>query len=80
MIDYEKIALQYARKYGYDSVRPAGEKDGLHYFRIYTKALLGHKLGWPQFVRIAENGSTSRVENMAERSWAVRQEIRLNNL
>ena len=51
-IDFDKIALDYAKSIGYDTIRPAGEKNGNHYFHCYWKATLGHKLGLPCIIHI----------------------------
>lgn len=79
-IDFDKIALDYAKSIGYDTIRPAGEKNGNHYFHCYWKATLGHKLGLPCIIHISEKGHITRIHEFEEIMWAKHQISRLNNL
>lgn len=80
VIDYEKIALEYAQEQGYDTIRAAGEKDGFRYFHYFVKATLGHKLGLPFMMKINKKGEVLKVKEFSEIMWASRMEIELNNL
>lgn len=79
MKDYQNIALRFARKHGYDTVRPAGQRDGYRYFHYFSEATIGRKTGWPKFVKVSEYGKPSPVENLSERMWALKQEVSLND-
>lgn len=52
-----KIALKYTIEHGYDSIRPAGERNGYKYFNYYNVSNLGRKTGMPKFVKIDNNGN-----------------------
>lgn len=77
MRNIRQIAEAYASKAGYDSVRPAGIKDGFSYFHAYNKANQGHKTGLPHIVKINEMGQLAVVNNLKERMWAVKEEVKL---
>lgn len=79
-IDFDKGALEYAKKRGYDTIRPAGEKNGYRYYHYYNLATLGHKLGLPHILKIDALGRIVSVDNFTEIMWAREQIIRLNNL
>ena len=79
-IDFDKIALEYAKQQGYDTIRNAGEKDGYKYFHYYNLATLGHKLGLLHILKIDDLGRIIPVDNFTEIMWASHQEVLLNNL
>ena len=79
-INFDKIALEYAKQQGYDTIRNAGEKDGYKYFHYYNLATLGHKLGLPHILKIDDLGRIIPVDNFTEIMWASHQEVLLNNL
>ncbi len=79
-IDFDKVALEYAKKRGYDTIRPAGEKNGYRYYHYYNLSTLGHKLGLPLIFKINNSGKIIRVFEFPEIMWAREQIIRLNNL
>lgn len=65
----------------YDTIREAGEKDGFEYYHYFCAALLHHKLGRPNFVKVhASSGRAIEVRRLDEIRWATSQEIRLNRL
>ena len=77
MSNQEFTAIQYAESFGYDSIRPAGTKDGFSYFHAFNKSGIGHKTGLPYIIKINEAGQLSVVKNLKERMWAVKEEIRI---
>lgn len=79
-IDALKIAQEYARENGKDTVRPAGERDGYKYFHVFKWATRGHKLGLQQFIKISKTGKITNILPIPEIMWAIKQEIALNNL
>lgn len=79
-IDALKIAQEYAREHGKDTVRPAGERDGYKYFHVFLWATRGHKLGLQQFIKISRTGKITNILPVAEIMWAMKQEIALNDL
>lgn len=50
MSNQEFTAIQYTESFGYDSLRPAGTKDGFSYFHAFNQSGIGHKTGLPQVV------------------------------
>ncbi len=79
-IDAFKIAQEYARKNGKDTVRVAGERDGYKYFHVFLWATRGHKLGPYQYIKVSPIGEVIKLYNLTEISWARHQNIVLNNL
>ena len=77
MSNIRQIAEAYAKKVGYDTVRPAGTKDGSSYFHAFNQSSIGHKTGLPHIIKINEAGQLSVVKNLKERMWAVKEEIKL---
>lgn len=78
-IDYYQIALDKAKEMGYDIVRPAGERDGWKYFNIVKSWLIGHKIGFPKFLKISTNGNDiAMAEGWDEIGWAIHQAKILN--
>ena len=77
MSNSRHIAEAYAKKAGYDSVRPAGMKGGISYFHAFNKANGGHKTGLPHIIKINEMGQLVVVSNLKERMWAVQEEVKL---
>lgn len=77
-----QIAIEFARKLGYDTVRPAGEKDGYFYFHYFNQANIGHKLGLPHIIKIGETGEIFDISELSEIRWAMRkgndEEIKLS--
>ena len=76
-IDALKIAWEYARENGKDTVRPAGERDGYKYFHVFSWASRGHKLGLQQFVKIDKLGKITYILPISEIMWAMEQEKHL---
>ena len=74
------MALEYAKRQGYDTIRNAGEKEGYKYYHYYNLATLGHKLGLPHILKIDGLGRIVSVDNFTEIIWASHQEVLLNNL
>jgi len=73
-IDYYSIALKKAKEMGYDTIRPAGERDGWRFFIYFRWATRGHKLGLPHVMQISENGKEiAFVEDRDVILWAIRQ-------
>lgn len=79
-IDALKIAWEYARENGKDTVRPAGERDGYKYFHVFTWATRNHKLGLQQYIKISGTGKITDILPIKEIMWAGKQETLLNNL
>lgn len=79
-IDALKIAKEYAREHGKDTVRYAGERDGYKYFHVFRWATRGHKLGLQQFIKISRMGKITNILPISEIMWAMKQEITLNDL
>lgn len=80
MFCMEEIIINAAKKYakmsGYDSVRPAGKKDGYFYFHVFLKDSIGLKTGLPHIIKIGEAGQILVVKNLSERMWAVKEEVK----
>ena len=75
MIDYQKIAKQYADKQGYDIVQPtSAERNGYRYFYL-TQAVRPRYLGHPHIVKISPSGKVQRVLNVDEIYWAFKLRI-----
>lgn len=79
-IDALKIAWEYARENGKDTVRLAGERDGYKYFHVFTWATRKHKLGIYQYIKISLTGKVTKIYDLQEIMWAGKQETLLNNL
>lgn len=79
-IDALKIAKEYAREHGKDTVRYAGERDGYKYFHVFLWATRGHKLGPYQYIKISITGKVSTVYNIQEIQWAGHQETLFNEV
>ncbi len=83
-IDALQIAKEYAKglNFGYDTVREAGECDGYKYFHYFRKvdADCHRKVRLPQIIKISTSGVVTEVRGLDERMWAVKQEVKLNNL
>ena len=80
-IDYNQIALSKAKELGYDTIRPAGERDDWKYYRLAKTSLIGKKCGLPQYIKISRNGNIIvGVKDLQEEMWAIRQENTLYNL
>lgn len=79
-IDALKIAQEYAREHGKDTVRPAGERDGYKYYHVFLWETRGHKLGLQQFIKISRTGKITNILPVDEIMWAMKQEIALNDL
>jgi hypothetical protein len=78
MINYEAIALEFARKLGYDSIRKAGEKDGNMYFHIFWKN--SPRYVGCHYIKVTPDGTCLRLEDFTEEwHWASHQEVLLNN-
>lgn len=77
MSDIRQIAEAYAKKVGYDTIRPAGEKGGFSYFHAFNQSSIGHKTGLPHIIKINEVGQLSVVKNLQERMWTVKEEVKL---
>ncbi|MBR4154827.1 MAG: hypothetical protein IKT96_05715 [Paludibacteraceae bacterium] len=76
MDNFRKIAIEYAKKRGHNSVRLAGQKDNYVYFRTFNKENLGHKLGLPHIIKINSKAEIIKVENTSEIMWAMSEEIK----
>lgn len=74
MIDHLKIAKEYAKKVGKDTIIFAGENNGFFYYHIFRMATAGHKLGIQQYLRIDKNGKTENILPMPEIMWARHQQ------
>jgi hypothetical protein len=79
-VDALKIAQEYAKQNGKDTVRPAGERNGYKYFHVFLWETRKHKLGIQQFVKISTTGKITTILPVSEIMWAIKQEIALNNL
>ena len=77
MSNIRQIAEAYAKKVGYDTVRPAGAKDGYSYFHAFNQSSIGHKTGLHHIIKINEAGQISVVNNLKERMWATKEEVKL---
>lgn len=77
MSDIRQIAEAYAKKVGYDTIRPAGAKGGFSYFHAFNQSNIGHKTGLPHIIKINDAGQLSVVKNLQERMWAVKEEVKL---
>ena len=77
MSNVRQIAEAYAKKVGYDTVRPVGVKDNTSYFHAFNQSSIGHKTGLPHIIKINEAGQISVVKNLKERMWAVKEEVKL---
>lgn len=77
-IDALKIALEYAREHGKDTVRSAGERNGYKYFHVFIQATRGHKLGPYQYIKINPFGEVLKIYDIQEIQWAGHQEALLN--
>ena len=66
IIDKDAIARQYAKNIGYDSIRPAGIKDGWSYYHTFNKVNLGRKTGLSHIIKIDSNGQIAKVEVLKE--------------
>lgn len=71
-------ALQ-KEKMSYNAYRPAGEEDGLVYFRVLHKEYLGkgYKLGLPVYVAIDSNGKYTIVSDYDAGTRAQKREYDL---
>lgn len=78
-MDYQKIAEEYARKHGKDTVRQAGYRNGYKYFHVFSNETKGHKLGPYQYIKISHNGIVTKIYDLHEIMWAGKQESLLNN-
>jgi hypothetical protein len=63
-----------------DSVREVGVKNRWHYYNIYRKSSIGHKLDLPYIVKINESRKCVSVGNLKKNMWAVHQIVIMNNL
>ena len=72
----EKMAVEYARSVGYDSLCRVGAKGGCLYFRAFNKAGRGHKTGLPHIVKIDGQGRLFVVNSLKERMWAIKEEVK----
>ncbi|MBR5892933.1 MAG: hypothetical protein IKZ37_04775 [Bacteroidaceae bacterium] len=72
----DKIAVECARSVGYDSLCRIGAKGGCLYFRAFNKAPRGHKTGLPHIVKIDGEGGLFVVNNLKERMWAIKEEVK----
>lgn len=79
-VDALKIAQEYAKQNGKDTVRPAGERNGYKYFHVFLWETRNHKLGIQQFIKISSTGKITTMLPVPEIMWAIKQEIALNNL
>ena len=77
MSQLKQIAIEYALRVGYDSIRPAGGKDGFVYFHAFNEANLGHKTGLPHIIKIDEVGTLIVVDDLKERMWALKEEVKM---
>lgn len=77
MSNIKQIAEAYAKRVGYDTVRPAGEKGGFLYFHAFGQSCVGHKTGLPHIIKINEVGQLLVVKNLKEQMWAVKEEVKL---
>ena len=76
----DDLAMAYAEKHGMDSVRPAGERDGVRLYHIFESGTLGRKLGLPIIISVNEDGNVDYVDDFAEIMWAIGQEVLINGL
>lgn len=78
---YLKIVREALRKekMHYNAYRPAGEEDGLVYFRVLNKEYIGkgYKLGLPVYVAIDSNGKYSIVSDYDAGARAQKREYDL---
>ena len=74
-IDALKIAQEYAREHGKDTVRPAGERNGYKYFHVFLWATRNHKLGIQQYIKISRTGKITNILPLNEIMWAGEQEV-----
>ena len=78
IMDYQKIAEEYAVNHGKDTVRKAGDRNGYKYFHVFSSDTKGHKLGLYQYIKISLTGSVTKIYDLQEIMWAGKQESSLN--
>ena len=68
--------MEYARSMGYDSLCRIVAKGGCLYFHAFNKAGRGHKTGLPHIVKIDEAGGLLVMNELKERMWAIKEEVK----
>lgn len=69
MIDYIKIAKEYATEHKWDIVQPSAERNGYKYFRLDFTGRPRYT-GLPYIIKISPSGKVKRVLDFDEIFWA----------
>lgn len=69
MIDYIKIAKEYAVEHKWDIVQPSAERNGYKYFHLDFTGRPRYT-GLPYIIKISPSGKVKRVVDFDEIFWA----------
>ena len=75
MVDFQKIAKQYADKQGYDIVQSTSAVRSEYRYFYLNRTVRPRYMGHPHIIKISPTGKVQRVLNVDEIYWAFKQRI-----